>query len=43
MVPSNDEVFEHFKTINDNVDIGIMAYNTPWAMPAPATTSMRTC
>lgn len=35
MVSSNDEVFEHFKAINDNVDIGIMAYNTLWAMPAP--------
>ena len=35
MVPTDDEVYHHFKIINDNVDIGIMAYNTPWAMPAP--------
>jgi dihydrodipicolinate synthase/N-acetylneuraminate lyase len=28
-------VIEHFRWINDNVDIGIFAYNTPWAQPQP--------
>ena len=32
-------MIEHFRLINDNVDIGIFAYNTPWAMPSRATTS----
>ena len=35
MVPTNGEVIEHFRWINDNVDIGIFAYNTPWAQPQP--------
>jgi dihydrodipicolinate synthase/N-acetylneuraminate lyase len=35
MVPTHREVIEHFRLINDNVDIGIFAYNTPWAMPHP--------
>jgi 4-hydroxy-tetrahydrodipicolinate synthase len=35
MLPSNAEVIEHFRWINDNVDIGIFAYNTPWAQPQP--------
>ena len=35
MVPTHREVTEHFRLINDNVDIGIFAYNTPWAMPQP--------
>ncbi len=35
MVPIDDEVFYHFKAINDAADVGIMLYNTPWAMPAP--------
>lgn len=33
MLPSDDDVFGHFKYVNDAADIGIMAYNTPWAMP----------
>jgi len=35
MVPTNREVIEHFRWINDSVDIGIFAYNTPWAQPQP--------
>ena len=35
MAPSENDVFGHFKYVNDNVDIGIMAYNVPWAMPKP--------
>ena len=35
MVPTDDEVFYHFKAINDAADIGIMCYNAPWAMPRP--------
>lgn len=34
-VPSEEDVFGHYKYINDHVDIGIMIYNTPWAMPSP--------
>lgn len=35
MVPSEDDVFGHYKYVNDAADIGIMAYNIPWAMPKP--------
>jgi len=35
MVPTHREVIEHFRLINDNVDVGIFAYNTPWAMTMP--------
>lgn len=35
MVPTHREVIEHFRRINDAVDIGIFAYNTPWANPMP--------
>ena len=35
MVPVEDEVFYHFKEINDSADIGILLYNAPWAMPRP--------
>ena len=35
MVPTDDEVFHHFKAINDAADIGILVYNAPWAMPNP--------
>ena len=35
MVPSEEDVFGHYKYVNDAADIGIMAYNIPWAMPAP--------
>lgn len=35
MVPTHREVIEHFRLINDGVDIGIFAYNTPWANPMP--------
>ena len=33
MVPSEDDVFSHFKYVNDEGDVGIIAYNIPWAMP----------
>lgn len=35
LAPSEDDVFGHFQYVNDHVDIGIMAYNIPWAMPRP--------
>jgi len=35
MVPTNDEVFYHFQAINEAGDVGIMLYNSPWAMPRP--------
>jgi len=35
MVPTDDEVFHHYKLVNDAADIGIMCYNSPWAMPKP--------
>ena len=35
MVPSEEDVFGFYKYVNDAADIGIMAYNTPWAMPSP--------
>ena len=35
MVPTDAEVIEHFRWINGAVDIGIFAYNTPWAQPQP--------
>lgn len=35
MVPTDDEVFYHFKMVNDAADVGIMLYNAPWAMPRP--------
>jgi dihydrodipicolinate synthase/N-acetylneuraminate lyase len=35
MVPSEEDVLGHFRYVNDHVDIGIMAYNIPWAMPQP--------
>ncbi len=35
MVPTDDEVFAHYKAINDAADVGIMCYNSPWAMPRP--------
>lgn len=35
MVPTDDEIYHHYKAVNDTVDIGIFAYNTPWAMPQP--------
>ena len=30
LAPLDEEVYTHFKMINDNADIGIMVYNTPW-------------
>ncbi len=33
MRPSEEDVFGHFKYVHDEADVGIMAYNTPWAMP----------
>jgi len=35
LLPTDDEVFYHFKAVSDAADIGIMCYNTPWAMPRP--------
>ena len=35
MVPTDEEVFHHFKAINDAADVGIICYNAPWAMPQP--------
>jgi 4-hydroxy-tetrahydrodipicolinate synthase len=35
MVPSENDVYGHYKYVNDNADVGIMAYNIPWAMPKP--------
>ena len=35
MVPSEQDVLNHFRYVNDAADIGIMAYNIPWAMPQP--------
>ena len=35
LVPTEEEAFGHFKCVNDAADIGIMAYNIPWAMPKP--------
>jgi 4-hydroxy-tetrahydrodipicolinate synthase len=34
-VPSEEDVYGHYRYITDHVDIGIMIYNTPWAMPQP--------
>jgi 4-hydroxy-tetrahydrodipicolinate synthase len=31
MTPSEAEVYNHYKAINDSVDIGIEIYNTPWS------------
>ena len=33
MPPTEQEAFDHFRYVNDAADIGIMAYNIPWAMP----------
>jgi dihydrodipicolinate synthase/N-acetylneuraminate lyase len=35
MVPSEDDVFSHYRYVHDAADIGIMAYNIPWGMPKP--------
>ena len=35
LLPSEQEVFDHYRYVNDAADIGIVAYNTPWAMPSP--------
>jgi 4-hydroxy-tetrahydrodipicolinate synthase len=35
MVPSEEDVFGHYNYVNDTADVGIMAYNIPWAMPKP--------
>lgn len=35
MVPSEEDVFGHYRYVNDHADINIMAYNVPWAMPKP--------
>ena len=33
--PSEQDVLRHYRYIAERADIGIMAYNTPWAMPSP--------
>lgn len=35
LLPDEEEVFQHYKYINDAVDVAIIPYNTPWAMPSP--------
>ena len=35
LLPNEDEIFAHYKYVNDSAEIGIIAYNTPWAMPNP--------
>ncbi|MCX6030371.1 MAG: dihydrodipicolinate synthase family protein [Chloroflexi bacterium] len=35
MAPSEQDVLNHFRYVNDAADIGLVAYNIPWAMPAP--------
>jgi 4-hydroxy-tetrahydrodipicolinate synthase len=31
LAPTDEEAFSHYKMINDNANVGIMVYNTPWA------------
>ena len=33
MTPSDNNILGFYEMINDSTDIGIMAYNTPWAIP----------
>ncbi|GBC82953.1 4-hydroxy-tetrahydrodipicolinate synthase [bacterium HR10] len=35
MLPSEEDILTHFRHVHDAAPIGIMAYHTPWAMPAP--------
>jgi 4-hydroxy-tetrahydrodipicolinate synthase len=35
MAPSEEDVYRHYRYVNDTADIGIVAYNIPWAMPKP--------
>lgn len=35
MLPSEEEIFAHFRYVHEAAPIGILAYHTPWAMPAP--------
>ncbi|GEM_PF-482065 len=35
MLPSEEDIITHFRYVHDAAPIGIMAYHTPWAMPAP--------
>lgn len=35
MLPSEEDIITHFRSVHDAAPIGIMAYHTPWAMPAP--------
>jgi len=30
LAPADEEVYTHYKMINDSADVGIMVYNTPW-------------
>lgn len=34
-LPTEDDIYEHHKYVNDAADIGIMLYNSYWVMPAP--------
>mgnify|MGYP000356632327 CR=1 FL=1 len=31
LAPVDEEVYAHYKMINDNADVGIIVYNTPWS------------
>ena len=42
LLPQEDEIFTHYKYVNDSAEIGIIAYNTPWAMPNPGYEFSRT-
>ena len=35
MAPIEDEVYYHYKAVSDEADVGLLCYNTTWAMPAP--------
>ena len=36
MSPRPDEVFGYYRAVSDVADVGILPYNSTWAMPAPA-------
>ena len=33
LTPTDDEVYEYYRAINDNAEVGIMLYNTPYLVP----------
>lgn len=35
MAPTEREVLDHVRYVNDHADIGIMFYHSPWAIPGP--------